>query len=268
MSILEFLLDRTPRITVPTVYGKFHITALFIIFCLFCSLIIMRKKLPRGFTARRYALALFGFGLLFLEVGKQIVYSYDFAGGWSYDFSRFPFQFCSTPIYIAIIAAFLPDGKLYRALLCFLGTYSPVAGCAVLFMPSSNVFSEILFLDLHTMLWHGAMLLFGLYLWLTGAIIPRMLTALQAFIVFLPLNFVALALNEAEHALKFAEGYEFNMFYFSRYFKCNIPLLNFVQAHAPYAVFFASFVMLLTLGNAAVTFAMIIIERIQKKPCR
>ena len=68
------------------------------------------------------------------------MYSYDPQTGWSYDWSRFPFQFCSTPIYIALLAAPLHDGKLRRALLCFLATYSPVAGCAVLFPPHRMCF--------------------------------------------------------------------------------------------------------------------------------
>lgn len=167
MKWLEFLLDHTPRLSDrPGVYGGFHVGALITVLILFFLLILFRKRLPRGERALRRTLWVFALGLLLLEIGKQVVYSYDPQTGWSYDWSRFPFQFCSTPIYIALLAAPLHDGKLRRALLCFLATYSPVAGCAVLFWPSPDVFSPILFLDIHTMIWHGAMLLFGLYLWL------------------------------------------------------------------------------------------------------
>lgn len=253
MRLLEYLLDHTPRLDArPGVYGGFHIGALIVISLLFLLMILFRRRLPKSRRALRIALWCFALSLLLLELGKQIVYSYDPQTGWQYDWSRFPFQFCSTPIYAALIAAPLPDGRLRRTLLAFLATYSPVAGCAVLFWPSPSVFSPILFLDIHTMLWHGAMVLFGLFLWLGGFLQPTRRTALEAFSVFLPLNFVALALNELEHLYGFAGDYAFNMFYTSRYYTCHIPLLSWVQQNAPYPVFFASFVLLLGAGGAAV----------------
>ena len=262
MRFLEYLLDHTPRLSArPTVYGAFHTASLCLILALCLLMILFRRHLPRGEKALRRMTVLFGVGLLLLEVGKQIVYSYDPVEGWAYDWSRFPFQFCSTPIYIALVAMCLPRGRIREALLCFLGTYSPVAGCAVLFWPSPDVFSTILFLDIHTMLWHGVMLLFGLYLWLSGAILPSMCTALRAFLVFLPLNFIALFLNEAAHRWGFAGEYAFNMFYTSRYYTCHIPLLSWVQASAPYPVFFASFILLLGFGGFAVTVVMMLIQR-------
>lgn len=261
MHLLEYLLDHTPRLgSRPTVYGGFHIGALVVVFALFVGMICLRRRVPRSEAALRRGLWIFALGLLFLEIGKQIVYSYDPQTGWQYDWSRFPFQFCSTPIYAALIAAPLRDGKLRRTLLAFLATYSPVAGCAVLFWPSSDVFSTILFLDVHTMLWHGAMVLFGLFLWLGGYVQPTRRTALRGFCVFLPLNFVALALNELEHAYGFAGEYAFNMFYTSRYYTCHIPLLSTIQRNAPYPVFFGSFVLLLGAGGAAVVLGFAIIH--------
>ena len=265
MEWLEWLLDHTPRLADrPAVYGAFHVGSLIIFFSLFLAMILARRRLPKGERGLRVALRVFAFGLLFLEIGKQIVYSYEPGVGWSYNWSRFPFQFCSTPIYIALLAVFLRDGKLRGSLLCFLATYSPVAGCAVLFWPSSDVFSPILFLDIHTMVWHGAMLLFGLYLWLGGYVKPALRTALRAFCVYFPLNFVALALNELEHACGFAGEYSFNMFYISRYYTCHIPLLNTVQQKAPYPVFFASFVLLLGFGGLFVTLGFMLIRRAER----
>lgn len=263
MPLLEYLLDHTPRLASrPVVYGAFHSLSLVLVLGLCLLMILLRKHLPRGERPLRRSLWLFGMGLLLLELGKQLVYSYDPVAGWAYNWSRFPFQFCSSPIYIALVAMCLREGRVRKTCLAFLATYSPVAGCAVLFWPSSDVFSPILFLDIHTMLWHGAMVLFGLYLWLSGAVRPSVSTALRAFLLFLPLNFIALGLNEAAHFMGFAGAYEFNMFYISRYYTCHIPLLSWVQAHAPYPVFFASFILLLGGGGAAVTAGMGLIERL------
>ncbi len=261
MPWLTDLLDHTPRFcTRPTAFGGFHLTSVALILLLFVSMILLRKKLPRGERALRISLFSFGVGLLLLEIGKEITYAYTPGAGWAYNWDRFPFQFCSIPIYVALVGMCLPDGRVRRALLAFLATYSPVAGCAVLFWPAGDVFHEIVFLNVHTMLWHGAMLLFGLYLWLTEAVLPTKNAALGAALVYLPMPLAALLLNEWEHAAGFAGDFSFNMFYISRYGNCRIPLLSWVQDNAPYPVFFLSYVVLLGLGGMAVVLAMYLIR--------
>ncbi len=266
MSLLEHLLDTTPRLPVrPVPFGLFHLVSVAVILCLCVLLILLRRYLPRGEKALRCAVAVFGIGLLLLEIGKQIVYSYSPTAGWVYNWDRFPFQFCSTPIYIALVAMCLPPCKVRKALLCFLATYSPVAGCAVLFYPASDVFHEILFLNIHTMLWHGAMLLFGLYLWLTETVTPSVKTALAAAAVYLPLPVIALALNELEMATGFAGDFTFNMFYVSRDGLCMIPVLADIQAGAPYPVFFIAYVLTLGVGSILVTGGMGLIRLLWEK---
>ena len=252
--MLEALLDHTPRLAVrPTRFGAFHLCALAVILALSLLLILYRRRLPRGEGKLRRALAAFGVGLLLWEIGKQITYSYDPTAGWAYNWDRFPFQFCSTPIYIALVGACLPEGRGRRACLAFLATYAPVAGVAVLAYPAADVFSEILFLNIHTMVWHGSMLLFGLYLWLTEAVTPSRRTALSAAAVYLPLPFIALALNELEMATGFAGAYTFNMFYIARDGYCMIPVLTDIQRTCPYPVFFAAYVLTLGAGGVLVT---------------
>lgn len=262
VSLLERMLADTPRLAAaPRRFEAFHLCSVAVILILAVAMILLRRRLPKGERAIRRALVIFGVGLLLLEIGKQMVYSYDSVSGWAYDWSRFPFQFCSTPIYAALVAMCFKDHPLRRALLCFLGTYTPVAGAAVLILPSGDVFHEILFLDVHTMVWHGAMVLFGLYLWLTEAIRPAWKTALRAAAVFVPLNFVALALNEASYAWGFAQGYSFNMFYTGRLGSCYIPVLSQIQDTCPYPVFFLSYVVVLGTGGLLVTVGAMVIQR-------
>lgn len=257
MRLLEWLLNTTPRFAArPAPFGLFHLGSLAVILCLCVLMVVFRRRLPRGEGNLRRGLMIFGIGLLLLEIGKQIAYSYDPALGWAYNWDRFPFQFCSTPIYVALVAMCLPDTKVRRALLAFLATYSPVAGCAVLFYPASDVFHEMVFLNIHTMLWHGSMLLFGLYLWLIEAVTPSVRTALAAAAVYLPMPLIALILNEAELATGFAGAYTFNMFYIARDGYCMIPVLSWFQAHTPYPVFFAAYVLTLGVGGVLVTAGM------------
>lgn len=266
LTLLEKMLSDTPRLNAaPKPFGVFHLTTLSIILGLFVLMIILRKHLPRSDKAVRRILTTFALGLSFLEIGKQIVCSYDPAMGWSYNWEKFPFQFCSMPIYVALMAMCLPKGKVKYALLCFLATYSPVAGASVLFYPARSVFSEIIFLNVHTMVWHGAMLLFGLYLWLSEAVKAEWKTAGHAAWVYAPLNFIALALNEAAYAFGFAEGYDFNMFYTGRLGRCFIPILSDIQTNCPYPVFFASYLVTLGVGGLLVTAAMVGIRWLWEK---
>ena len=270
MRFLTYLLDHTPRFDArPTRFGTFHLVALAVIFSLAVLMILFRRRLPRGERALRVALFSFGVGLLLLEIGKQITYSYDPALGWSYNWNRFPFQFCSVPIYAALVGMCLPACRVRRAIRAFLATYSPVAGCAVLFYPAADVFHEIVFLNVHTMAWHGAMFLFALYLWLTETVLPTKKTAISAALVYLPMPCIALLLNELEHAVGFAGDYTFNMFYISRHGRCMMPVLSRVQANAPYPIFFLSYVALLGMGGALVTigvyFVRLAAARIGKK---
>ena len=264
--MLENMLIHTPKFSHrPSPFGVFHLVSLGLVMLLFVLMIVFRKRLPKGERALRITLAVFGVSLLLLEVGKQVVCSFDPITGWAYDWSKFPFQFCSIPIYVALIALWLREGKVRRALLAFLATYSPVAGASVLFYPASTVFSEIVFLNLHTMVWHGMMLLFGLYLWLSGTVTPQIKTAGRAAVVYAPMNFIALVLNEASYAWGFAEGYDFNMFYTGRMGRCLIPVLNDIQKACPYPVFFLSYVLVLGVSGLLVTLCMMGIERIDGK---
>lgn len=261
MNLLEYLLTHSPRFSRrPTPFGHFHLVSVAIILALCLLMVLLRRRLPRGERALRRGLLLFGVGLLLLEIGKQLAYSYTPGEGWAYNWDRFPFQFCSTPIYAALLAMCLPNNRVRRALVCFLATYSPVAGCAVLFYPAANVFHEMVFLNLHTMIWHGAMLLFGLYLWLICAVTPSVKTAVSAAAVYLPMPCVALVLNELEMRLGFAGAYTFNMFYIARDGRCMIPVLSWFQANTPYPVFFLSYVLTLGVGGGLVTLGMGIIR--------
>lgn len=263
---LENILAATPRLSVPSKpFGGFHLTALGIILGLFLLMLLLNRRLPRSEKAVMRVLFVFGLGLLLLEIGKQMVCSYDPVGGWAYNWERFPFQFCSIPIYAALLAMCLPSCRLRQALLCFLATYSPVAGASVLFYPARSVFSDIVFLNLHTVIWHGAMLLFGLYLWLSGTVKAEWKSAGYAALVYLPLNFLALALNEASYAWGFAEGYAFNMFYTGRLGKCPIPILSGIQKTCPYPVFFLSYLVALGIGGVLVTALTVGIRRMREK---
>ena len=90
----------------PAPFGAFHLTAAALMLAAAVLMIVFRKKLPKDDrTSRRILLAL-GAVYLALEIYKQIVCSYEpSTGAWTYDWSKFPFQFCSLPIFLCPLAA-------------------------------------------------------------------------------------------------------------------------------------------------------------------
>ena len=69
------------------------------------------------------------FVALLLEVLKQIIwaFNYDALSGivtWDYEWYAFPFQLCSTPIYVSLICLFLKKGKFRDALFSYLSYFT------------------------------------------------------------------------------------------------------------------------------------------------
>ncbi len=94
------------------------------------------------------------YGLLFL--GLEIYHEINryFAFG-HYDFSSFPFQFCSIPIYLCLVLPFIKNEKVRMPIFYYLGTYCLIAGSILLFLGQgqlcrwSNIFDVI-----RSFLWH------------------------------------------------------------------------------------------------------------------
>lgn len=224
-SAFERMIAGTPRSAVPSRWGIFHCVCLILVAVLIAAAAVFRKRLPRGEKNVSRILLAAGIVFILLETGKQILCSFDAeAGFWRYDFSRFPFQFCSLPIWLCPIGAFC--GEKSRGRICaFLASYGLFAGGAVLIWPSGGVFSEIVFLNFHTMIWHGLMVLLGAYLWFSETVTPSLRDLAGAVIVYLPQCPVAALLNEAGHRL----GLPLDLFHFSPYFQTDTPLLSAVQ---------------------------------------
>jgi len=102
----------------------------------------------------------FGIFLLCIELYKQIFLGQIFT---NYQWYVFPFQFCSVPIYVCLIAPWLKKVRFKEACYSFLGIYAFIAGIGVMALPTSVFISQIS-ICLHTMMWHGGMISIGLFL--------------------------------------------------------------------------------------------------------
>ena len=204
------MLEKTVEEPLP--YGTFHWTAIAIIavLCLTCLF------LGRFFKRKHVNWALFVASslLIALEVIKQLYVSYTPADDtWKYSWTAFPFQFCSTPMYVMTLAAFLRKGKLYDACTAFLCTYGLFAGGLVIFYPTT-VFGEDLFLNVHTMFYHGLMLVVPALLYGSDTVKPQFNALAKALPIFAVLVFTAMIMNDVY--FRYGDlSYNFNMFYIS-----------------------------------------------------
>ena len=223
MNILEkFMVVLDTKMPEPTLFGWFHIMWLAImisgtvIVCLKC----------KNFSDKQFRLFLLisCSVLILLEILKQLVHSFDIESGtWDYAWKQFPFQFCSTPMYIGLIIALIKDGKIRDYLCSFLGTFGLFAGLIVMVYPTT-VLSDVIFRSTQSLLHHSTMVVMGALIWTTKKAKVEHKTILKGMAVFAVLVITAFVMNIIFHISGGTDS--FNMFYIGPYSKCDIPVLN------------------------------------------
>ena len=253
-KIIEFLAFTWNE---PKPFGIYHIICVLIeAVLIFYVVKYCRRVSDRGY--RMLVLSLWGVMVVF-EIYKQIVYSYTSGEGWDYSWYSFPFQLCSTPLYLLPLIAFLKDGNVRDACMAFIATYSLFGGLTVFAYPDT-VFVETLGVNLQTMVHHGIQILLGVY---TAVIMHKRIDRrfyLGATAVFALCLAVALILNLSvyEYLIAIGSTDSFNMFFISPYFNCDLPVFsNLIYPNVPYALFLAIYVF----GFAFVAFIIYAAER-------
>ena len=241
----------------PTVFGWYHIMCLGILVALcFAVGFISRKASDKTV---RIVLLITTAILLIFEVIKQVVFAFEYNDGvvtWDYSWYAFPFQFCSVPMYVGFLASLLKECKLREGLYTFLGTYSLFAGLSVMIFPAS-VYMSYVAINIHTMLHHGAMVVLGVMLWTSGRIPFTLKAMLKAVLVFVALASIALVMNFIFYAVK--PGVEFNMFFISPYYECEIPVANLI--HHIYWLFLPAYFIVFTVIAFVVFYIVFLIRK-------
>lgn len=226
-SILRFL---DLSMTKPEMYGWFHLLSLFatlVVTLVFCR---YHKKLkPRKLIFWTAVV------VTLLEVYKQINYSYSYENGITFDYQwyAFPFQFCSTPMYVGLLAGLTKKGALHKSLCAYLATYSVFAGAAVMFYPST-VFIRTIGINIQTVVCHGSMIAIGVYLLYSGYVKLEHKTILRAVPVFAVCVLLAATMNEIAYRTGLLERETFDMFFISPYGTPSLPVYSLVQQVVPF----------------------------------
>ena len=232
-SILKFLQFEIP---IPPLYGWYHFMWLGITALATVLLCVFHKK-DKPERVRLVVLFTTLFVIAF-EIYKQIVFNFsvtDSGIDFSYRWYLFPFQFCSTPMYIGLLAGLTKKGKLHDACSAYLATYSVFAGTCVMLYPG-DVFTYMLGVNIQTMICHGSMIAIGIYLLYTQHVKLQFKTIFKAMAVFSACLGIAMVMNEVAHFVGITENHTFNMFFVSPYFDSTLPLYSLVQPHLPFVV--------------------------------
>ena len=224
-EILEFL---DADMTEPKPYGWFHLLWLALSFglgVLFCRLF------SKG-TEQQVRGVVLGVALVVtaLEIYKQINFTFSYEGGTitgDYQWYIFPWQFCSTPLYVGLLAG-ITRGKLHRCLCCYLATFALFAGLCVMFYPTT-VFVETIGINIQTMVCHGTMISVAMYLLYTGYVKAEGKTVLRALPIFVAAVTLAVIMNEIAYRTGLLETETFNMFFVSPYCEPSLVVYSAVQ---------------------------------------
>ena len=130
----------------PPAYGAFHILFTLIGFAV-CGFSAWKL---RNVSDKAAGLILFFCGLVLSlsEVFKQFFCFYVIADN-TYHWGEFPFQLCSIPMYMCLIAPWLKPGKAQRAMYSFMVLYNLLGG-AIAFAEPSGLLHGHLFLTIHS----------------------------------------------------------------------------------------------------------------------
>lgn len=144
----------------PRAYGPFHLT--FTALGLAVSVLAAWKLRNVGEKGNRILLMGVGIFLMAAEVYKQL-FCWIYLGRGRYPWWIFPFQLCSIPMYLCVIAPLLKPGRVRRNMYSFMMSYNLLGGVMALLEPSS-LLSVYVTLTIHGCLWHMLIVFIGLYL--------------------------------------------------------------------------------------------------------
>ena len=207
IEALDQILEATAwKMTPPSSYGVFHLSFTFIgiVVCILLAY-HLRNLSERG---HKIVLGCTGGFLILTEIYKQLFYVF-YMSDHSYVWWIFPFQLCSVPMYLCIIAIFLKPGHFRNGIYGFMTTYNLLGGIMA-FIEPSGINHEYWTLTLHAYIWHMLLIFIGFYLIASGHCAKTKKDYLHATVTFVGLCILAFCIN-----LIFwdASGGTINMFY-------------------------------------------------------
>lgn len=235
----------------PSMYGWFHI--MFLVLTIGLTVFLCLKCRDCKAKTFKWIVASAWIVMLVLEIYKQIDFSFHFVeelggGYWDYQWYAFPYQLCSTPLYVLPLVAFCKQGKFRDSCMAYISTFALFGGLVTMIFPAT-VFVETIGINIQTMTHHGLQIVLGIFILVHERKRLDFKFFLRAIYVFGVAMAIAMVLNLSVHA---GITEEFNMFYISPYFPCSLPLLDLIYAKTPYAVFLLIYIIGFVLAALAI----------------
>ncbi len=258
--IIEFL---DMKMETPQLYGLFHLS-FFALSVFLGVLLVIKLKDPDKKTVRRLLLTV-AIVTICLEIYKQFNYTFSYDGtkiSADYQWYAFPFQFCSTPMYVCLLAGLIKQDKIHRALCAYLATFSTFGGLCVMFYPG-DVFVSTIGINIQTMIHHGVMVTLGIFLLGSGYVKSENKTLLRGTAVFAVCVGLAMIMNEIAHGVGLEET--FNMFFISPYEAPSLPVYSIVQQHVAYPFCTMIYIGVFALAAYVILLLAMVIKKCAKK---
>ena len=234
----------------PKAFGWFHCICLILMFIV---IIFLYKR--RNYNEKELKLVLGTYGIiaLILEILKQLIWSFNYDPitnivTWNYQWYSFPFQLCTTPIYVSLICLFLKKGKPRTYLLSYMSYVTILGSISTMIMPDSCFVNDIL-VNIHTMWLHLGSFVVSVYLLITKEVEINMHNLKYSTIIFLIFVSIANIMNIAVYSTGILNGETFNMFYISPYFISTLPVFNIIQPNVPYMIFLLIYIWVIIIGS-------------------
>ncbi len=216
---------------VPSALSVFHIS--FILGVILLSFLLCRYFRNAGSLDFRLIILTMWIVMISLEIIKQIFTPMSIVDGqitYSYQWVMFPFQLCSTPLYVLPLLALLPDGCVRDAMAAYTMTIGLIGGVAVYLVPRT-VLNVTICQNYQTMIHHGLQIVSGVY---TAAYYRYKLKRsfyVKGISAFAIAVCIACLLNTVGYDMFvamgiMADGSAFNMFYISPRVDQIVPVLN------------------------------------------
>lgn len=244
----------------PQTWGWFHLLWIFASIIAIILLCIKDEKCKHDNLHRecllKWILSVYGFTALILEITKQIIWSfnYDTATGivtWDYQWYAAPFQLCTTPIFVSIIAIFLKPGKMRKALFSYISYVTILGSVITMFIPKS-CFTDYIEVNVHTMWLHCGSFVLSMYLLICGFVEDEKKNLQSAVLIFAVAATIANVLNIVIYKSGILGGETFNMFYISPYFVSGLPVFDKIWQSVPYPIFLLIYVFVIVCGAVVV----------------
>lgn len=238
----------------PVAFGWFHLMWLF--FVLVFIIILYKKKKSNSEKQLKLVLGIYGITAFVLELLKQLIWSFNYDSvtnivTWDYEWYSFPFQLCTTPIFISLICLFLKKGKVRDSLLSYMAFVTILGSISAILLPDSCLVSDIL-VNIHTMWLHLGSFVVSVYLIMNGVVKLNKKSFLSAIYVFLGFVLLAFFMNIIVYNSGILNGETFDMFYISPYFISSLPVFDVIQESVPYIVFLLIYIVALSIGAGVI----------------